>query len=245
MSDFIVQDWNGCKVYNRLNWPPNEEDIQSGGIVLVNKPTGVSSFFIVKRVRNFLNIKKVGHAGTLDPAADGLLIVCFGKATKLVSSIQDSDKTYEATIMLGKETPSYDRETEVIEELPFDHVTDELMDKTLQDHFIGNIQQIPPVYSALKSQGEPLYKKARRGEQVDIPARSVTVYSIQRTPTNLPLVKLVINCGKGTYIRSIAHDFGRKLGTCAYLAALTRTTTGSFSVLNALSLDDLRRNLSE
>jgi tRNA pseudouridine55 synthase len=240
-----VTDWNGIKVYNGTNWPPMDEEVQNGGIVLVNKPIGVSSFFIVKRVRHFLNIKKVGHAGTLDPAADGLLIVCFGKATKLVSSIQELDKTYEATIMLGKETPSYDRETPVIEELPYDHVTDEQINVTLQEHFVGDIQQIPPVYSALKSDGEAFYKKARRGEQIDIPARGVKVYSINRVPSQLPLVKLEINCGKGTYIRSIAHDLGRKLGTCAYLAALTRTTTGSFSVDQSLQLDDLRRPRNE
>jgi tRNA pseudouridine55 synthase len=192
-------------------------------------------------VRHFLNIKKVGHAGTLDPAADGLLIVCFGKATKLVSAIQELDKTYEATVMLGKETASFDRETPVIQELSYDHVTDDDIDDTLQHHFVGNIQQIPPIYSALKSGGEALYKKARRGEHMDIPARNVTVYSIQRLSSKLPLVKLKINCGKGTYIRSIAHDLGQKLNTCSYLAALTRTTTGNFSVEHALSLDDLRR----
>jgi tRNA pseudouridine55 synthase len=241
MSDLTATLWNECPVYTAHNWPPTTEALPLGGIVLVNKPIGVSSFFIVKKVRHFLNIKKVGHAGTLDPAADGLLIVCFGKATKLVAAIQELDKTYDATVMLGKETASYDRETPVTQELSYEHVTDDHIDATLQDHFVGNIEQIPPIYSALKSEGEALYKKARRGEHVDIPARNVTVYSIHRLISNLPLVKLEINCGKGTYIRSIAHDLGRKLNTCAYLAALTRTTTGSFSLENAIQLDDLRR----
>lgn len=241
MSDLTVSIWNNCPVYDSHNWPPSEESLSHGGIVLVNKPIGVSSFFIVKRVRHFLNIKKVGHAGTLDPAADGLLIICFGKATKLVSSIQELDKTYEATIMLGKATASYDRETPVIEELSYEHVTDDQIDQTLQDHFVGEIQQIPPIYSALKSQGEALYKKARRGERIDVPARSVKVYSILRLDSKIPLIKVIINCGKGTYIRSIAHDLGRQLSTCAYLAALTRTTTGVFSMEHALQIDDFRR----
>ncbi len=230
--------WMGFPVYDRSNWPPNSEQIQEGGVVLVDKHLGATSFTVVRRLRRFLDIKKVGHAGTLDPAAEGLLIVCFGKATKTIEKIQELPKTYIAGILLGRETPSYDRETPTVLEMPTDHITAEMVDSTISDHFTGEISQVPPVYSALKVDGQPLYKKARKGETVEVKPRNVVIHRWVRLRIDIPLLLYEVSCSKGTYIRSLAYDLGRALGSCGMLASLRRTRTGHFDVENALLVSD-------
>jgi len=237
MSD-SSNTWMGFPVYDNSNWPPDHQAIQEGGVVLVDKHLGATSFTIVRRLRRFLGIKKVGHAGTLDPAAEGLLIVCFGKATKTIEMIQDLPKTYVAGILLGRETPSYDRETPISEELPFGHVTPDMVNEVITHHFTGDISQVPPMYSALKVDGQPLYKKARKGEVIEVKPRNVTIYGWTPLKIDLPLLMYEIRCSKGTYIRSLAHDIGRSLGTCGTLASLRRTQTGHFGVERALIISD-------
>lgn len=230
--------WMGYPVYDRTNWPPQPDQLADGGVVLVDKHLGATSFTMVRRLRGYLGIKKVGHAGTLDPAAEGLLVICFGKATKTVDSIQALPKVYEAGIMLGRETPSHDRETPIVRELPYNHVTSEQIADVLQHQFTGLIMQTPPMYSALKVDGQPLYKKARKGEQVEIQPREVTIYGWKPIRIDIPLLLFEISCSKGTYIRSLAHDLGLALGTCGTLASLRRTQIGDFNVANALTRSD-------
>jgi tRNA pseudouridine55 synthase len=230
--------WMGFPVYDKSNWPPDPEAIPQGGVVLVDKHLGATSFTIVRKLRRFLGIKKVGHAGTLDPAAEGLLIVCFGKATKTIEHIQELPKTYVSGILLGRETPSYDRETPISEELPYDHVTPEMVEAAIHTQFTGEISQVPPVYSALKVDGQPLYKKARKGEHIVVQPRNVTIYGWKPIRIDLPLLLYEITSSKGTYIRSLAHDIGRALGTCGTLASLRRTHTGHFCVERALIISD-------
>jgi tRNA pseudouridine55 synthase len=230
--------WMGFPVYDKTNWPPDPTSIELGGVVLIDKHLGATSFTIVRRLRRFLGIKKVGHAGTLDPAAEGLLIVCFGKATKTIERIQELPKTYIAGILLGRETPSYDRETPISQEMPFEHVTSTMVDDVINKHFTGEISQIPPVYSALKVDGQPLYKKARKGEVVEIKPRNVTIHGWMPIKIDIPLLVYEIQSSKGTYIRSLAFDLGRALNTCGTLASLRRTHTGHFSVENALIISD-------
>ncbi len=230
--------WMGFPVYDRTNWPPDPEKLVDGGVVLVDKHLGATSFTMVRRLRGYLGIKKVGHAGTLDPAAEGLLVICFGKATKTVDTIQALPKVYESGIMLGRETPSHDRETPISRELPYSHVTPEQIQEVILSQFTGSISQVPPMYSALKVDGQPLYKKARKGEEVQIQPREVTIYGWKPIRVDIPLLMYEIACSKGTYIRSLAYDLGLALGTCATLASLRRTKIGDFSVDNALLRSD-------
>jgi len=244
MSSSQPETWLDFPVYTKHDLPVRPVEPLTGGIVLADKPDGISSFGMVRQLRKYLDFKKIGHAGTLDPAANGLLILCYGKATKIVDTIQELQKTYVGTICLGKTTPSYDRETDVIEELPYNHVTVDQVQKVLEEQFTGAISQIPPIYSALKVDGQPMYKKARRGETLEIRPRTVTIHSARILEFKLPHVTIEIECSKGTYIRSIAHDLGVALGTCGYLTRLRRTRTGPFDVETALTLTDfdVRRN---
>ena len=219
------------------SWPT---PLSSGAVMLMNKPEGWSSFDVVKFVRSRLRVKKVGHAGTLDPLATGLLICCLGKATKTISHIQEMEKEYKAVIRLGATTESFDRGTPLQQGGGYGHVTHEGVSEILENHFMGDIVQTPPIYSAIKVGGERLYKKARRGEQVDLPPRNVTIYSIELTSFQLPDLFLKIRCGKGTYIRSIAHELGMILGCGAHLYALERTKTGIYSVTEAWSPEQLQ-----
>ena len=230
--------WMGFPVYDRNNWPPSYEQIQEGGVVLVHKHLGATSFTMVRKLRKFLNINKVGHAGTLDPAAEGLLIICFGKATKTIEMIQELPKTYATGILLGRETPSHDRETQIVRELPYEHVQPEMVAKVIAEQFTGEISQVPPVYSALKVDGQPMYKKARKGEPVEVKPRLVTVHSWTSIRVDIPLLVYEISCSKGTYIRSLAFDLGVALGTCGTLAFLRRTQIGHFGVGDALIISD-------
>ena len=218
------------------------EDFKAGQILLFDKPLEWTSFQLVNKVRWLIrkscDIKKikVGHAGTLDPLATGLLILCTGKMTKKIEEFQGQEKEYTGTITLGATTPSYDMETEVDEEFPLDHLSDQDIRKVTQK-FIGDIQQTPPVFSALKKDGKRLYEYARKGEDVEIPARNVNISYFEITRISLPEVDFRVVCSKGTYIRSLAYDFGRELNSGGYLSKLRRTRIGEFKVDNALSLD--------
>lgn len=211
-----------------------------GQVLLIDKPYGWTSFQAVKKIKYGLKkhfeLKKikVGHAGTLDPLATGLLIVCTGKMTKKIPEFQNQPKTYEAVFKLGATTPSYDLETAIDQSFPTEHITQALLLKTATQ-FVGAIQQKPPIFSAIKQQGERLYKKARRGENVDIKSREVHIHKFDIDKINMPDIACTIQCSKGTYIRSLAHDFGKALGSGAHLIELRRTKIGEFDVTNAIT----------
>lgn len=218
------------------------EDFQEGKVVLIDKPLTWSSFQAVNKVKwslkKHLGLKKikVGHAGTLDPLATGLLIVCTGKFTKRIMELQGMEKEYTGTFYLGATTPSYDLETEVNETFPTQHITEELIYQTLPQ-FIGEIDQKPPVFSAIKKDGKRLYEHARKGEEVEIATRKTTIHEFEITRIALPEVDFRVVCSKGTYIRSLAFDFGKALQSGAHLTALRRTKIGEFSVDNAITPD--------
>jgi tRNA pseudouridine55 synthase len=215
------------------------EDYKNGQLLLIDKPLTWTSFQVVNKLRWAIRTKygikkiKVGHAGTLDPLATGLLIICTGKFTKKINEYQGLEKEYTGTITLGATTPSYDLETEIDATFSLDHITEELLHETTKE-FTGDIMQAPPIFSALKSGGERMYKKARRGEVIDIPKRQVSVYAFEITNIDLPKVDFRIACSKGTYIRSIAHDFGKSLQSGGHLSALKRTKIGAITLENAI-----------
>jgi tRNA pseudouridine55 synthase len=219
-------------------------NFKEGALLLVDKPLEWTSFDVVNKIRyalkKELGIKKikVGHAGTLDPLATGLLIICTGKFTKKIDSYQGLYKVYDGTLKLGATTPSYDAETEIEQSFPIDHITESLLYDNLQ-HFTGTIEQIPPMFSAIKVDGQPLYKKARKGEKVIVKSRSVTIHDFQLENINLPEIDFLVKCSKGTYIRSLAYDFGQKLNNGAYLTKLRRTHIGEHSLDSAWNLEEL------
>jgi tRNA pseudouridine55 synthase len=215
-------------------------DFAGGEVLLVDKPLEWTSFDVVGKLRNSMKPQKikVGHAGTLDPLATGLLIICTGKFTKRIDSFQAEDKEYTGAITIGATTPSYDLETEVNQTFDYTHITEaDIREATLQ--FTGELEQYPPAHSAIKIKGERVYEKARRGEEVELKARRVTINSFKIEKIEMPNVYFRINCSKGTYIRSIAHDFGKALGIGAHLSQLRRTKSGDFHVDNAWNLQDL------
>ena len=224
------------------------DDFQNGQVLLVDKPLEWTSFQVVNKIhwliRKQYNIKKikVGHAGTLDPLAKGLLLICTGKKTKQIQELMDADKTYIGTICLGATTTSYDLETEVIPHANPSLVTEQQL-KIASKQFLGHIQQKPPIFSAIKQKGKRLYEHARAGEQVNIQSREVIVHEFEITKINLPEVAFRIRCGKGTYIRSIANDFGEVLGVGGYLKSLCRTAIGKHTLVDSMSIDTLERNL--
>jgi len=210
----------------------------NSGILLIDKPAGPSSFEVVRRVRRALKVRKAGHGGTLDPFATGLLLLCLGEATKLVPFLMPEPKTYRAVVKLGEETDTQDLTGEVVarsDELP---EPEQIYEAAAR--FVGEIEQIPPMYSALHHQGERLYHLARRGETVDVKPRKVTVYELEVQEVALPLVTITVTCSPGTYIRTLAADLGRALGCGAHLAALRRLAVGPFAVEEALTLEALR-----
>ena len=215
-------------------------DFAEGELLLINKPYKWTSFDVVGKIRNSLKpLKlKVGHAGTLDPLATGLLILCTGKLTKQIDTFQAEDKEYTGTMVLGATTPSFDMETVVDEEFPLDGLTEEAIYAATRP-FTGDIQQYPPAHSAVKVNGERLYVKARRGEEQELRPRFVTVPVFEITRIALPEVDFRIVCSKGTYIRSLVSDFGKHLSNGAYLSKLTRTRSGSFLLENAFEVTDL------
>lgn len=219
-----------------------EEDYKNGQVLLIDKPLTWTSFQVVNKlrweIRQRFNIKKikVGHAGTLDPLATGLLIICTGKQTKQIDTYQGQVKEYTGTFTLGATTPSYDLETAVDKTFFTAHISEELLHETTKQ-FMGEIQQKPPIFSAIKKDGKRLYELARKGETTEIKARTVTVSKFEITKINLPEVEFRIICSKGTYIRSMAFDYGKALNSGAYLSVLRRTKIGSFSVGEALSME--------
>jgi len=216
------------------------EDFTNGKVILIDKPLNWTSFQVVNKIRwairRKFNLKKikVGHAGTLDPLATGLLILCTGKMTKKINLYQAESKEYTGTITLGGTTPSFDLETEVNQTFPTDHITEELILDAAQS-FKGLIQQKPPIYSAIKKDGVRLYELARKGEQTEIKSREVHIIDFEITKIDLPEVSFRIECSKGTYIRSIADDFGKKLESGAHLSSLRRTKSGNFDLSTAIS----------
>jgi tRNA pseudouridine55 synthase len=217
-----------------------KEDFLKGQLILIDKPLEWSSFQAVNAVkwaiRKRFELKKikVGHAGTLDPLASGLLLICAGKFTKRIHEFQGMPKEYEGTITLGSSTPSYDLETEVDNVYPTDHITHELIHKT-KALFLGQIAQKPPVFSALKKDGKRMYEYAREGKELEIKARIVEILEFEILDINLPELQFRIQCSKGTYIRSIAHDFGKALNSGGHLSSLRRTKIGDYNVNNAVT----------
>ena len=231
----------------------NLEDYKEGQLILIDKPLGWTSFQVVNKIRWLIKqqfkIKKikVGHAGTLDPLASGLLLLCVGKFTKKIDTYQAQVKEYTGTITLGATTPSYDLETEIDERFDYSSITsEEINEATLQ--FIGEIQQQPPIFSALKKEGKRLYEYARAGEEVEIPKRTINISAFEITKIELPNIGFRVVCSKGTYIRSLAHDFGKSLKNGGHLSALRRTKIGDYSVKDAVSIEtfetDLENNIN-
>ncbi|WP_407691729.1 tRNA pseudouridine(55) synthase TruB [Reichenbachiella agariperforans] len=220
----------------------SELDFQKGEVFLLDKPYEWTSFDVVKKVRNRLRIKKVGHAGTLDPLATGLLIVCAGKATKKINEFQDLGKSYTGALVLGKTTPSIDLETEFDSESDYSHITTSEI-QAAADELTGDIMQVPPIYSAIKIDGERAYKIARRKEEAKLDPRPVSVTKFIIDASNLPEVKFEIDCSKGTYIRSLVRDLGEALGCGAYMSELRRTAIGDHRVEDAYNLEEFIASL--
>ncbi|MEM9143472.1 MAG: tRNA pseudouridine(55) synthase TruB [Bacteroidota bacterium] len=216
-----------------------EEDFLSGQVLLIDKPLGWTSFQAVNKIRWALrkkfNLKKVkvGHAGTLDPLATGLLLICTGKYTKRIEQLQGQEKEYTGTFTLGATTPSYDLETAVDRTFPVDHISKRRIRETV-DCFLGEIDQAPPLFSALKKDGKRLYEYAREGKQIEVKTRKVHLYVFEINGDRFPELDFRVVCSKGTYIRALAHDFGKALGSGAHLSALRRTKIGSYNVDNAV-----------
>ena len=218
-------------------------DFNQGEVILIDKPAGWTSFKVIRKIRSAIGVKRVGHAGTLDPMATGLLIVATGKKTKSIYEYQALEKTYTGTITLGKTSPSMDLETEIISEKPLDHISEVEILK-VRDEFVGRIKQIPPMYSAIKYKGKSLYHLARKGKEVKREAREITVYDFKINKIELPDIEFEIVCSKGTYIRVIANDFGEKIGCGGLLSSLRRTKIGNYSVEDALEVNEFVMNFS-
>ncbi len=227
------------------------EDYLEGQILLIDKPLQWSSFqavnklkYILKRQYNLPKKFKIGHAGTLDPLATGLLIVCTGKFTKRITEIQGQAKEYTGTITVGATTPSYDLETEVDATFPTQHITADYIQETIPQ-FLGEIDQKPPVFSAIKKDGKRLYEHARAGEEVEIAFRKTTIHEFEITRVALPEIDFRVVCSKGTYIRSLAFDFGKALNSGAYLSVLRRTKIGNYSVENGVTPEDFEKKINQ
>jgi tRNA pseudouridine55 synthase len=226
------------------------EDFKEGKVILIDKPLEWTSFQVVNKlrwhIRKKFNIKKikVGHAGTLDPLASGLLIICTGKFTKKIEEYQGQIKEYTGEITLGATTPSYDLETAINATFPLDHITEELIHTTTKQ-FLGEIAQKPPIFSAIKKEGKRLYELAREGKTTEIKSRKITISEFEITNINFPKVNFRIVCSKGTYVRSLAYDFGLALNSGGYLSGLRRTKIGDFKVDGVLNpLDFVEKHLS-
>lgn len=231
-----------------MNLKLTSASFQQGQILLIDKPLGWTSFQVVNKVRWLIRKEfklkkiKVGHAGTLDPLASGLLIICTGKFTKQIDTYQGQEKEYTGTFTLGATTPSFDLETEIDERFDTSNLNEEKIEAATHQ-FIGEIQQQPPVFSALKKDGKRLYEFARSGEEVEVAFRTVHISAFEITRIALPEVDFRVQCSKGTYIRSLAHDFGKVLENGAHLSALRRTKIGAFSVENAMSVEGFENSL--
>lgn len=220
------------------------EQLMEGSIFVIDKPLHWTSFDVVSKIKWKSKYKfdlpklKIGHAGTLDPLATGVIVVCTGPCTKMIESLQAQEKIYTGNFCLGATTPSFDLETDPVFHSDTDHITMELLEEAASQ-FVGNIEQTPPIYSAVQQDGKRLYQLARQGKTTEIKSRFVDVFEMKITGFETPLVPFFIRCSKGTYIRSIADDFGKKLGTGAYLQSLRRTGSGDFKVEHAWTVENL------
>lgn len=221
----------------------NNFDFQSGQIILVDKPMEWTSFDVVNKLKHATKAK-TGHAGTLDPLATGLVILCTGKFTKRIQELQDQEKEYTGTICLGATRPSYDQETEIDQTYPTEHITPEMIAQAAKD-YTGDIKQMPPIFSALKVGGKTAYNLARKGKEVTLQPRPITIYEFEITGIEMPMVHFRVKCSKGTYIRSLAYDFGKLLNSGAYLHDLRRTQSGPYRVEDAWTLPELTQYLFE
>lgn len=217
----------------------NELSIEEGGFLLINKPLRWTSFDVVKKLRNISRIKKIGHAGTLDPLATGMLIVCYGKYTKKIEGIQSQKKAYTGTFVIGKTTPSFDLETEVDGTYPTEHITRSFLEEKI-NLFRGDIKQVPPQHSAVKVNGKRAYEHARKGETVELKIRDAHISKYEIDATNFPEISFEIHCSKGTYIRSLARDLGIVLDSGAYMSSLVRTSIGNYAIENAVDMEDIK-----
>jgi len=208
------------------------------GILIINKPTGPTSHDIVDRIRKITRIRKVGHAGTLDPFAEGVLIILVGNATKLQSKFMDMAKTYIGTLKLGETSSTYDVEGNIKNQMSNVKIDENLLQTTVKT-FIGEIEQVPPIHSAIKVNGERAYKLAWQGIKPDLKPRKIKIYNIRIINYEYPRLEIEVDCSRGTYIRSLAHDIGQKLGCGAYLEKLTRIKIGKFNIENSIKIDEL------
>lgn len=224
------------QVFNRdADFPGSP--LGAGGMLLINKPLEWTSFDVVRKIRNTLKIKKVGHAGTLDPLATGLLIVCTGKFTKKINEYMAQEKEYTGTFTLGAVTPTFDLESEPENFQSIDGITNEAIVETSKK-FTGEIMQVPPSHSAIKQKGKPVYLLARKGVDVKLEPRKITIHKFEITNISLPVISFKVVCTTGTYIRSLANDFGAALGCGAYLSSLCRTRIGEYKLEEAISIED-------
>lgn len=236
------------KIITTLDNATTERLRTEGGVFLIDKPLEWTSFDVVNKLRyrlkNLLKDKKlkVGHAGTLDPLATGLLIVCVGKMTKQIDSFMGQPKSYTGTLKLGATTPTYDRETAEDAHFPTEHITPSVLEAA-RVQFLGEIDQLPPIYSAIKQAGTPLYELARKGREVVVEPRHITIHQFDIQPVTQDTIDFYVHCAKGTYIRSLAFDFGKACGSGAYLTALRRTAIGDFSIEKAWDLEELTKEL--
>lgn len=214
-----------------------ENTFEEGRLLLMDKPLEWTSFDVVKKIRNTIGIKKVGHAGTLDPLATGLLLVCTGKFTKKINELMVQEKEYTGSFCLGATTPTYDLESEPGNFRIIEYVTETGLQSTAK-LFTGELMQTPPIHSAIKQRGKPVYLKARRGEEVKLEPRKITISEFEITKVDLPEVYFRVVCSTGTYIRSLANDFGMSLGCGAYLSSLRRTRIGLYSVADAMTIEE-------
>lgn len=222
------------------NKPVN--NFEEGRVLLINKPLEWTSFDAVRKIRNLIRIKKVGHAGTLDPLATGLLIICTGKFTKKINEYMAQEKEYTGTFILGAVTPTYDLESEPVNFKPVDNLTEELI-KQATSQFTGEIMQVPPAHSAIKVDGKRVYELARKGQEVKLEPRKVTIKEFEIVKIEIPVVHFRVVCSTGTYIRSLANDFGAALGCGAYLGSLCRTRIGAFTINEAMTITDFEKEI--
>jgi len=223
--------------------PAIQQPYADGKVILINKPLHWTSFDVVRKLRSLIQIKKIGHAGTLDPLATGLLIVCTGKFTKKINEYMAQEKEYTGSIILGAVTPTYDLESEPEQQRDFSFVTTAML-QTATEKFIGDIQQLPPMFSAIKKDGVALYELARRGEEVELKPRNINIKSFEITEVAIPVVHFKVICSTGTYIRSLANDYGATLGCGGYLSSLCRTRIGDFKNEDAVDMLEFEKSLS-
>ena len=211
--------------------------------MLIDKPLEWTSYDVIRKLRKIINIKKIGHAGTLDPLASGLLIVCTGKFTKKISEYMAQEKEYTGTITLGAVTPTYDRESEPVEIKSTEGITEEMIKEKTKE-FTGEILQTPPIHSAIKQNGKPVYLLARKGIDVILEPRKITIKEFEITNVEMPVISFKVVCTTGTYIRSLANDFGLALGCGGYLSQLRRTRIGNFNVKDAMTMEEFKQSFS-